>query len=480
MSRVAGRALAASRRASSSLLRRWCWRVAAPGSGGAARRPGTGPLPLLGVADPEMTLMGAAPGRRAGRGLGLPPAAARRRRGRRSARGSSTSGRLRTRPARPAARLPAPHRRHRLAGLRHAGRRSRATPTAGRSRTGSRRGSRRDGRRRAGRPRPAPPAGEQVVVLDHDPGGDWRALRAAAADGPAAGRRRSGRRRRSPTNRASARSPSPPSTRAARTGLFFAPDRAARSPTAIVHFDGDGMEARAGRAAGRLGDALPHPRDRRDRARQRLGARRSRRPALDRSRRPARAHLDPGRAALGRAAARRGTPFADATTPARGSPARRRRRRRAAADRHRRTASGSTSRRRSKASPRDVTLFYDSGADAVTGSWCDARALRRRRSASSSRARAATAASPGRAAGSAPGSITNPLDPGGERGKQPRHLPALRRRRLRADAGRRRQLPPQRRLRRRRQRLARGAGRDLARRRRRPACGPGRSRCARR
>ena len=142
------------------------------------------------------------------------------------------------------------------------------------------------------------PAGEQVVVLAPRPGRLLAGARRRRRRRAAAGRRRSARRRRWPANRASARWRSRPSTRPARPGCCSG-RRGARSPTAIVHWDGSEWRTRAGRSAGRLRRHLPDPRDRRDRARQRLGARRGRRPDAEPLAGPARAHLDARKARSG-------------------------------------------------------------------------------------------------------------------------------------------------------------------------------------
>ena len=168
--------------------------------------------------------MGAAR-RRAGRGLGLPRSCRSR------SAASGVGGRpLRVRPAaepghaRAAARLPAPHRRQRLAGLRDAASTSSGNPYRGPcpNRLSARITPRR--RRRARRPRHRRARrASRWSCSRHDPGGAWRALPTPPRRRAAAGRRRSARPRRSPASRGRARSPSRPSTRAASTGLFFAP-----------------------------------------------------------------------------------------------------------------------------------------------------------------------------------------------------------------------------------------------------------------
>ena len=160
------------------------------------------------------------------------------------------------------------------------------------------------------------------------------------------------------------------------TGLFFAP-KGRSVDDAVIHCDGGELDPRAGRGPGRLGSQVPHPRDRRDRARQRLGARRSR---PNRSAAPSSCCSGP-HAGSGPLWVERGlgaAQFADAEHAGRrdrrpGAD----RRRRAAADRHRRRRLDRPQRRRSTASAATSTLFYDIGAGAR-----HRLLVRRRRSAS--------------------------------------------------------------------------------------------------
>ena len=153
--------------------------VASPGAGDAAT-PAVGPLPLLGVADSEVTLMGAAPGGEAGEVWGyrrLPLAVGEVRVG-----GNPLPVRAVTGGA------PGPP----LAFLRHtdsAGWRVFDIPVdeSGQPYRGptpnrlSARTTHAGGGVLVGRDL-ARPSGEQVVVLVHDPGGNWRALDAPPPD----------------------------------------------------------------------------------------------------------------------------------------------------------------------------------------------------------------------------------------------------------------------------------------------------------
>ena len=239
-------------------------------------------------------------------------------------------------PARSAARLPAPHRRQRLAGLRHPGRRVRQPYRGPIPNRLSARITREGGGVLVGRDLRRP-VGEQVVVLAPRPGRRLaRARRPAAevllpAEGGAAGRgarRRpglgGGRRRRLRRGRPhrsalrpqrAARSPTGSSTSTARNGArepIEDPRRLRETTFHILAIDATG-----------LGNAWAMAEA------DEAGLNRSRRPAASGPSTPDRAAL--GRAAAGRDALRR------ARQPRRGD--RRRgpdRRRRAAADRDRR------------------------------------------------------------------------------------------------------------------------------------------------
>ena len=386
--------------------------LAAAGAAATGVAAGLGPLPLLGAADAGMTLMGAAPGGRAGRGLGLPAAAAGRRRASAAATGQLALRRRRR------TRQPEPQ----LAFLRYTdatGWQVFETPVDehGNPYRGpvpnrlSARITPRGGGVLVGRD-PSRPVGDQVVVLAPRPG---RPLA-----------RRSPRRRADVLLAGRRRTPAE----------ALADDQGARRASRVAAFDEGGRPASSSRPIGPRGRRRGAPLRRRDGPASRSRSRPARRRASTSSRSPPPGSatpgrsprptprsaarvvllertLDAGRPALGRARARR-TPFAARDTPGEGiagaaplggaaqpltvTAA---------------TASGSTSTATIAGIARDVTLFYDAGAGAVTGSWCDADRLRRRARRSRSRARAATAASPGPAPGSAPGSITNPLDPGG-------------------------------------------------------------------
>ncbi len=197
---------------------------------GAGSPPGTGPLPLLGTADPAMSLMGAAPAGQPGEAWGyrqLPLAV-----------GSAEVG-SRSIPFGPP--LEASNPRPQLAFLRYtdaSGWQVYDTPVdaSGNPYRGpspnrlSARITREGGGVLVGRDSTRPTS-EQVVVLDHDPGGAWKAAESAAADGAVSGRRRKagggpGRRTRRRADRQTR-----PSTKAV-TPASSLPRSAARQPTA--------------------------------------------------------------------------------------------------------------------------------------------------------------------------------------------------------------------------------------------------------
>ena len=357
---------------------------------------------------PTMTLMGAAPGGEPGEAWGYRQLPLVGRRGPKSARGRSPSARRRTRPSptpsSPSSATPTP-----AAGRSSTPRSTQpATPTAARCPNRlSARITRDGGGVLVGRD-PSRPVGEQVVVLHHDPGGPWRALPPPPPDGAAAGRRRNagrgaGRRQAAPAQVADRRL-----RRGRRAPASSSRPGAARSPTrsSTTTVQPNGRREPVELPAGSE-EHFQHPGDRRDRARQRLGDRRSRptRPEPLASSCCERTTTPEGPLWVERASGRHAR-FADRDTPALEiAGAGTDRRRGAAADGDRRRRLDRPRRRRSQALQRDVTLFYDSGSDAVTGSWCDAAAVcGDGRSGSSSRARSATAASPGRAPASARGS----------------------------------------------------------------------------
>ena len=203
--------------------------------------------------------MGAAPGRRAGRGVGLPLAAA--------DVGAVRVGSRELRfgqPPDPAAPDP------QLVFLRHtdaggwqvfeAPQSTRtATPTAGRFPTPSRRGS---PARAAASSSAATPAAR--------PASRWScstttpaAPGASCSDPPPPAcccrPKANCRPRRWPANRAPARSRSRPSTKAGAHRALLRPARAARSPTAIVHFDGQAWSREPIDLPAGSETHLPHP-----------------------------------------------------------------------------------------------------------------------------------------------------------------------------------------------------------------------------
>ena len=425
--------------------------------------PPVGPLPLLGSGrlrnDPDGSGARGGPGE----AWGYRAAATL---GRQASAVGSRQLRLRAavRPHSPqpaAARLPALHRRRRLAGLRHAGRPERAIPTAGRPRTGSRRGSRRAGGgvlvgRDSSRPsddqvgRARPRSGRQLARAGRTAARTCccRPKRAAGRGAGGRPRLRRDRRRRLRRRRAT---PASSSLR-----------RAAPSPTAIIHFDGSDWSREPSRSPRRLGVEVPHPRDRRHRARQRLGDRRSR---TSRSAAPWSCSSGPSR--------RRAAPGLGRARPRRDAVRR---------PRHaRRRGSPELAPIGGAAQPLTVTpdgVWIDLTAT-IDGARHDVDPLLRHRRRRGHRllvrrARSATLRSASKLSRQRgyrsfawPGQRVRhphrhqPARPGRRRGHQPRHLSALRRRAVRADAGRRRELPRQRGLRQRRQRLAGGTGRDL-------------------
>ena len=231
--------------------------VASPGSAAARPSPPIGPLPLLGAADPETTLMGAAPGGRGRRSLGLPAASARGRRGqRRDSRSLEFGPVAEPRPARsassPSCATPTP-----------TGWQVFDTPVDenGQSLPGpgaeprSRRGSPTTAGGCWSAATPSRPAASRSVVLAHDPGGDWHALPAARPDVLLPAEGEAPAEAPGAENRGRERSPTPPSTKAGAHRAALRARTGARSPTGSIHFDGERMDARAGRGPGRLGSA---------------------------------------------------------------------------------------------------------------------------------------------------------------------------------------------------------------------------------
>ena len=105
----------------------------------------------------------------------------------------------------------------------------------------------------------------------------------------------------------------------------------------------------------------------------------------------------------------------------------------------------------------DVTLFYDSGDDAVTGTWCDAARLRRSARGQALPPDRLPQLRLGGLAASAPASSPTRSTPPAARKATAAPTCASTARSFTRMPGGGRQLPPQRRLRQRRQRLARGA-----------------------
>jgi hypothetical protein len=344
--------------------------VARPESGSGSINP-VGPLPLLGVADSEMTLMGAAPGGQPGEAWGyrrLPLAVGDVHVGSRPLRFGPVAD-----PAQPEPQL---------AFLRHTdgnGWQVFDTPVdeTGNPYRGplpnrlSARITRNGGGVLVGRDlRRA--VGEQVVVIDHDPGGSWRVLKAPPADVllPAEGPQ--------PAEALAAENGSGSVAVAAfdegpRTGLFFGPSGRSAGD-AIVHFDGtqwaprEPVQIPAGSEthfhilaidATGLGNAWALAEADPSLGRSVVLLERTSTPQgplwVERplSGTPFAASEDPGEAIAAVA------PIGGAAQPLTV------------------TAAGAWIDLSAEIEgvPEDVTLFYDSGSGAVTGSWCDAPAV---------------------------------------------------------------------------------------------------------
>ena len=213
-----------------------CSSFASPGSG-QTRSCRPRPLPDARHRRPGNDPDGRRPGRPARRSMGLPDAAARGRGRSGSGPLASPSGRRRVRTARTPAGLPPPHRR-RAAGRCSTPRSTRSgNPYRGlvpESALGADHPRR---RRRARRPRlQREPVGEQVVVLAHDPGGNWHALEAPPPEVllPAEGE---ARRRRWRVNSGGGEIADAAFDEGGHTGLMFAP--IGRSVVdGIIRFDG--------------------------------------------------------------------------------------------------------------------------------------------------------------------------------------------------------------------------------------------------
>ena len=379
---------------------------AAPGSG-LGPAPGIGPLPLLGVADPEMTLMGAAPGGEAGEAWGyrrIPLAV-----GEVRVAGHSLEFGP---PSDPSAPEP------QLAFARHTdatGWQVYDTPVdrAGQPYRGplpnrlSARITRNGGGVLVGRELSRPVA-EQVTVLAHDPGDSWRELPPPSpevllpAEGEAPAESLAGERGSGAVANAAF-------DEGGRTGLLFGPTGRSVAD-AVIHFDGQewsrepvevpvGSESqfhiRAIDATG-LGNAW---------------ALAEADPALGRSAVLLQRTSTPqGPLWVERQLA--GTPFADADAPAEeivgAAPIG------GAAQPLTVTSDGVwvDLSAQIQGLARDVTLFYDIGAAQVTGSWCDAPACGAPLGAKLSRQGGYRSfAWPGEGFGTR--AITNSLDPGG-------------------------------------------------------------------
>ncbi len=344
--------------------------IAGPDSGSGATS-AVGPLPLLGVADPELTLMGAAPGGQPGEAWGyrqLPLAVGDVHVGSRRLQFGPIANPVQPEPQ--------------LAFLRHTdgnGWQVFDTPVdeAGHPYRGplpnrlSARITRNGGGVLVGRDLRRP-VGEQVVVLDHDPGGNWHVLKAPPpevlrpAEGPQSAEALAAENGSGAVAIAAF-------DEGARTGLFFAPG--GRSATdGIVHYDGtqwaprEPVQIPAGSEthfhilaldATGLGNAW---------------ALAEADPTLGRSM----VLLERTSTSQGPLWVERplsGTPFAASDTPAQEiaavAPIG------GAAQPLTVTADGVwiDLSAEIKGASRDVTLFYDSGADTVTGSWCDAASV---------------------------------------------------------------------------------------------------------
>lgn len=380
--------------------------LSSPGNGDPAP-PGTGPLPLLGVADPEMTLMGAAPAGEAGEAWGyraLPLAVGAVRAGSRQLELGPPAN-----PANPDPQLvfvrhtdatgwqvfdtpldaegnpyrgPFPNRLS-----------ARVTPQGGGVLVG------RDTSR---------PAGEQLVVLRHEPGGSWRELAPPPADvllpaeGEAPAEALAGDQGLGAVAVAALDEPGG-------TGLLFAPQRRTVAD-AILHFDGaewhrEPLELPAGlegafhvRAIGATGLGNAWAIAEADEAVDRSVV------LLERTSTPE------GPLWVERPLA--GSPFAAAESPGDGieavAPVG------GSAQPLTVTADGAwiDLSTRIEGVDRDVTLFFDAAAGAVTGSWCDsalcAGPLGVRLSRQGGYRSFAWAGS-----GFGTRVVTNPLDPGG-------------------------------------------------------------------
>ena len=453
----------------------------------AGRRPARSVAqPLLGAADAETVLMGAARGepdetwgyRVLPLSVGRAIAGGRRR----SSFGPPPS---RSDPA--AAAFLRHTRRHRLAG--RARRRSTSRAAAYRGPVPEPRSARVTPTRRRRCCRPRPGTGRSTprsCSSRRDPGG---AL--PAAPPPPPGRAAARRRRASPPRR-SAGEPSgggrgrasPPSTSGDAHRRSSSRRSAAPSRTRSLHYDGERWTREPVERPGRLGRRLPDPRARRRRRRQRVGCSARGRP---RARRAAIVLLE--REAAGRAAVGRARPRRDAVRAARHARAGHRRASAplggagAAAHRHRDGVwiDGALDGRRRRA--RLHALLRRRRRRHV-----DRLVVRRRRSATRAAAARASRAGVGYRSFAWAGAGFGDADrhePARRRAAttedEPRHLPAPRRAttfvRMPGGGG---NFRPSGAFALRRRGLARGAGADLRGQPRPSACARGRSRCARR